>query len=251
MRILIFANDSDGLYFFRKDLIQRLLKDGHEVSVALPDGEWTEQLKQMGCAFYETDVDRRGINPMKDMKLFFRYMRLIGAICPDLVVTYTIKPNVYGGFASRLNHVPYAVNITGLGTAFQKQGMLQKLVKAMYRIGCGGAKVIFTENPGNRDQLVQMGLFPERKLCVLHGAGVDLERFAFHAYPQEDEETRFLFVGRIMREKGIDEFFAAADKLLADGIQARFYIAGDYDEDSYKVEIERRTKDGHFFFTDG
>ena len=126
--------------------------------------------------------------------------------------------------------------------------MLIKLVKALYRVGCRGAKVVFTENPGNKEQLVQMGLFPERKVCVLHGAGVDLERFSFQDYPQDDGETRFLFIGRIMREKGIEEFFTAADRLLADDINAGFYIAGDYDEDSYKAEIERRSESDHFHF---
>ena len=248
MRILVIANDSDGLYFFRKDLLKRFMDDGHQVSVALPDGEWTEKLKQMGCTFYEAPVDRRGVNPVKDMKLFFHYMKLMKTINPDLVITYTIKPNIYGGIASKMNKVPYAVNITGLGTAFQKRGILRKLVQLMYRIGCGDAKVIFTENPGDRNRLVQMGLFPEHSLCVLNGAGVDLKRFAFQDYPKDDGAVRFLFIGRIMREKGIDEFFSAADRLLADNINADFYIAGEYDEDSYKTEIEWRSKRDHFHF---
>ncbi|MDO4815586.1 MAG: glycosyltransferase family 4 protein [Bacillota bacterium] len=248
MRILIAANDSDGLYFFRRDLIKRFIDDGHEVYVSLPDGDWTESLVEMGCHFIETPVDRRGINIKNDIKLLIKYFKIIKSVKPDLVITYTIKPNVYCGLAARLKRIPYAVNITGLGTALQGKGVLKEIAKLLYHIGCGKAKVAFTENPGNRDELCRMKLFKPEKMCVLHGAGVNTEHFAFEEYPPENEKTHFLFIGRIMQEKGIDEYFAAADKLLADGYDADFRIAGTYDEDEYRQQIEQRIKSDRFIY---
>lgn len=248
MKIFIAANDSYGLYIFRRDLIKKFIDDGHEVFAALPDGECTERIKALGCHFIEVPVDRRGISPSGDIKLFLTFFKLLKKIKPDMVVTYTIKPNVYCGLAARLLRIPYAVNITGLGTAFQKEGMVKRIAKMLYRIGCGKAKVVFTENPGNRDTLLDMKLFKPVKIHVLHGAGVNTEHYTFEEYPQEQEPVKFLFIGRIMKEKGIDEYFMAADKLVESGINAEFHIAGNYDENEYSAEIERRSADPHFVY---
>lgn len=248
MKIFIAANDSYGLYIFRRDLIKKLIDDGHEVFAALPDGECTERIKELGCHFIEVPVDRRGISPKGDIRLFLTFFKLLKKIKPDMVITYTIKPNVYCGLAARLLRIPYAVNITGLGTAFQKEGIVKRIAKMLYRIGCSRAKVVFTENPGNRDMLCEMKLFKPEIIHVLHGAGVNTEHYELTPYPEEKEKTRFLFIGRIMKEKGVDEYFAAADKLLADGVNAEFRLAGSYDEDEYKAVVEERMKSDSFVF---
>ena len=128
MKILILANNDVGLYRFRKELILELLKD-NEVIISLPYGELVEPLKEAGCLFIDTPVDRRGMNPFTDLKLYGKYKKVISETNPDLVITYTIKPNIYGGFACRSKKIRYAENITGLGTAFEKKGMLKFLVK--------------------------------------------------------------------------------------------------------------------------
>ena len=153
MKILILANFDVGLYQFRRELIATLLEK-HEVLISLPDGDLVRPLEAMGCRFFDTPVDRRGINPMTDLKLLMRYMKLLKREKPDLVITYTIKPNIYGGMACRLLGIPYAANITGLGTAFQKQGALRKLVTALYKLALKGAKVVFFENRGNMQTLL-------------------------------------------------------------------------------------------------
>lgn len=141
-KILILANFDVGLYKFRKDLIQELLKE-NQVYISLPDGSFIKPLQDMGCIFLDTPVDRRGINPKTDLKLLKRYRRMLREIRPDQVITYTIKPNIYGGIACRLAKIPYAVNITGLGTAFQKEGMLRKIITVMYRFACKKAQTVF------------------------------------------------------------------------------------------------------------
>lgn len=238
MKIFIAANDSYGLYLFRRDLISRMIADGHEVYTSLPDGDCTERIKALGCTFIETAIDRRGINPRRDATLIHTYHKLLKDIRPDLVVTYTIKPNIYCGMAAKRLNIPYAINITGLGTAFQKDGPLKTLVKGLYHAGCDKAKVVFTENPGIQKEMVAMNLFPAEKIHVLHGAGVNTEHFACASYPVEETPVKFLFIGRVMKEKGVDEFFAAAKRLNAEGIACEFHVAGDYEED-YSETIQQ------------
>ena len=199
MRVMVLANLDLGLYQFRKELIQEILKE-NEVIISLPYGELVEPLKEMGCKFIDTPVDRRGINPVTDLKLFNVYRKLLKQEKPDLVITYTIKPNVYGGMACRMAGVPCAINITGLGTAFQKDGMLKMIVTQMYKASCKKAKVVFFENAGNQQVFIDSGIVKLEQTCLLNGAGVNLERYQVLEYPKDDNETRFLFIGRVMKE---------------------------------------------------
>lgn len=241
-RILILANFDVGLYKFRKELIQELLNQGNEVYISLPDGALVRKLEAMGCKFVDTYVDRRGINPKTDMKLLLFYRKLVKSIHPDLVITYTIKPNIYGGLVCRELKVPYAVNITGLGTAFQNEGMLKKIVTILYRSALKKAKVVFFENVENKQVLIEEKIVREEQTCVLNGAGVNLEEYPFCEYPSEDE-TRFLFVGRVMKEKGVDELFAVAEKIKKEYDNVFFDIIGPM-EDDYKNRIQELVKNG-------
>lgn len=241
-RVLILTNFDVGLYKFRKELIQELLKQGYEVYISLPNGELVENLKKMGCRFVDTYVDRRGINPKTDLKLLLFYKKLIKKIKPDQVITYTIKPNIYGGMVCRFLKVPYAVNITGLGTAFQKDGAVKQLVVHLYRIALKKAKVVFFENVGNRQELLKYNIVKEEQTCVLNGAGVNLEEYPFCEYPPEGE-TRFLFIGRVMKEKGVDELFEVAERMKSEYENVYFDIVGPM-EDDYKEKIDSLVERG-------
>lgn len=241
MKVMILANFDVGLYQFRRELIAAL-REKHEVILSLPDGDMVRPLEEMGCRFLDTPVDRRGINPVKDLGLLCRYWKLLRQEKPDLVITYTIKPNIYGGLVSRLLGIPYAVNITGLGTAFQNPGLLRRLVTFLYKIALKKAKVVFFENTGNRQVFLDAKIVPEEKTCLLSGAGVNLEHFTCSPYPEE-ETTRFLFVGRVMREKGVDELFCAMERLRAEGENCTLDILGGYEED-YEATILRHEAAG-------
>lgn len=230
MRFLVLANNDSGLYRFRKELLSALIEDGHSVYISIPAGERVEDLKAMGCTYIETDVDRRGLNPVTDLKLFFAYTRIIRYVNPDMIITYTIKPNIYGGVAARLARKPYAVNITGLGTAFEKGGLLRKLVTVMYKVACRKAKVVYFENTGNKELFVTEKIVKEDQTCVLNGAGVNLEDFPYHEYPTEAAPTRFLFIGRVMREKGVNELLQAMKALQQEGHNCTLEILGGYEE---------------------
>ena len=242
-RILVLANNDVGLYRFRKDLLAALLNTGHEVYISLPNGGFVPELVQLGCRYLETPIDRRGMNPIQDSKLFNQYRAMLRKVKPDLVITYTIKPNIYGGLACRMAHIPYAVNITGLGSAIENGGWLKRFVLSLYRPALKDAKVIFFENTGNRDTLVATGVVPKGRDVVLNGAGVNLEDYPYQPYPQEGP-VRFLFVGRIMREKGVDEFFAAARRMkqnYGDGVE--FHIVGSFEE-AYKPLMDELAQAG-------
>lgn len=240
-RILVLANNDVGLYRFRKDLLAALLGAGHEVYISLPDGGFVSELVQLGCRFIDTPIERRGMNPIHDSKLFHQYRAILKEVKPDLVLTYTIKPNIYGGLACRMAHIPYAVNITGLGSAIENGGWLKKFVLALYKPALKGARVVFFENAGNRDTLAATGVVPKGRDVVLNGAGVNLEDYPYQSYPQEGA-VRFLFVGRVMHEKGVDELFAAAKRMkqeYGDGVE--FHIVGSFEE-GYKSLMDELEK---------
>ncbi len=235
-KILILANNGVGLYKFRKELIQKLLKT-NEVYISLPYGELIEHLIEMGCHFIDTPVDRRGINPVTDLKLLNKYRKIFNQVEPDLVITYTIKPNIYGGFTARIKKVKYAVNITGLGTAFQNDNLLKKIIIFMYKKALKKVKTVFFENIENRNIFIENRIIEKDKTCLLNGAGVNTEEYQYAEYPNENKHIRFLFIGRIMKEKGIDELLFAAKKIKKEYPYIEFDIVGPM-EDDYKNKIE-------------
>lgn len=242
MRVLILANMDIGLYKFRKELINELLLNGHEVYISLPDGDLIRPLEKMGCRFIDTPVDRRGINPVTDFKLLMKYKYLMKHLAPDMVITYTIKPNIYGGIAARQAKVPYAVNITGLGTAFERKGILRKIVNYLYKYSLGKAKVVFFENEGDKEVMLSSKTVAKEKIVVLSGAGVNLDDYPYIEYPSNDI-PHFLFIGRVMREKGVDELFEAMRRLRAEGVECFLDVVGPFEED-YKDKLEQYEKDG-------
>lgn len=229
MKILVLSNNSDGLYGFRGLLLKRLAALG-QVAVSVPDNGFFPELEALGCRVIETPIDRRGVNPATDLKLLLRYLRMLKEEKPELVITYTVKPNVYGGLACRLAGIPYCANITGLGTAFQKQGFLRKLVVFLYKTGLKKAKVVFFENAANQQIFIDEGIVRTEKCCLLSGAGVNLERYPLTPYPKAGT-TRFLFIGRIMAEKGVGELFTAMDRLHREGFDCTLELLGKKEED--------------------
>lgn len=242
-KIVILANNSGGLYDFRGMLMSELISRGDTVIALTPFDDRIDELKALGIKLIETLINRRGINPTEDFKLFRNYKKLLKDLTPDLVITYTIKPNVYGGLACRLLKIPYAANITGLGAAFQGEGILRKLVTLMYRVGLKKAKTVFFENAENLRIFIDEKIVKEEKTCLLNGAGVNLERFQAAEYPSDEKTIRFLFVGRVMKEKGIDELFKAMQLLREDGINCVLDVVGGCEED-YSDKLKRCENEG-------
>ena len=241
MRYLILANSDIGLFQFRKELIFELLNN-NEVYIALPYGELVDPLIKAGCNFIETPLDRRGLNPFKDLSLFCKYLSILKSIHPDFVITYTIKPNIYGGYASRLKRIPYAANITGLGTVFEKDNLLKSAVTKMYKASLKTARIVFFENTMNRDLFTGKNIVSPDKTCVLNGAGVNLCHFSIQDYPS-NSIFRFLFVGRVMKEKGIDELLLAMKMLSNNGEKCILDVVGPFEE-NYRDQLKQYEQEG-------
>ena len=230
--VLILANSSGGLYDFRNELVLELLKE-HKVYVSVPDETAVDKLSAEGCKVIHTDINRRGMNPIQDLGLFKSYWKLLKEIKPDVVLTYTIKPNIYGGFCCRLQKVPYIVNITGLGTTFERGGMLKKMVVTMYKAALKKADCVFFQNDRNKQIFEENGIFGKKARRV-NGSGVNVEKFTYKEYPGR-EKPKFLFVGRLMKEKGIEEYLYCAKKYAN---RAEFDIIG-YCEEAYESLVKQ------------
>lgn len=239
-KTLIITNHSFMLWQFRRELIQALLTTG-EVVIAVPFGDHVEDFRAIGCRMIHTELDRRGINPVKDLALLRAYRKILKEEQPDLVISYSIKPNIYAGFCCSRMGIPYCANVQGLGTAFQKQGLAQ-LVTLMYKAALKKARVVFFENEGNAAEFRRRGITPGEQQKVLRGAGVNLERFSYREFPENDP-VRFLFLGRIMKEKGVDELFYAARRLQNEGYAFRLDLVGFF-EDAYRDTVDALVADG-------
>ncbi len=224
-RILILANNDLGLYNFRKELLERLLNDGNEVYISLPYGPKIEEMCKLGCKFIETNVDRRGTNVIKDINLFFQYIRIVKKIKPDVILTYTIKPNIYGGIVSRLTKTVYIENITGLGTALENKGMIQKVTILLYKVALKEAKCCFVQNTENLKFMMEKIGYNE-KYKLIPGSGVNLKKFKVLEYPKEDDKIRFFFISRIMKEKGIEQYLETAKYIVNKYPNTEFHILG-------------------------
>lgn len=241
MKVLILANNDTGLYMFRRELIGSILEK-HQVVISLPKGDLVGPLVEMGCRFEDTPMDRRGVNPITDMNLLSRYWKLLREEKPDLVIGYTIKPNIYGGIVCRMLGIPFAANITGLGTAFQKKGLLRSLVTALYRVALKRAEAVFFENRDNMKTLLDEKIVAPHQCKCLNGAGVNLEHYAYAEYPRE-EPVRFLFMGRVMAEKGINELLEAMRRLRRDGFGCTLDVLGMMEE-SYEQQLGEAQAEG-------
>ncbi len=244
MKILVLANHYNTLRIFRRELLKAMAAAGHEIAVSIPpcDEENKQILESYGTRVVFTPFDRRGTNPLADLKLLQEYRKLIKAEKPDKVVTYTIKCNIYGALACKAKKIPHYANVTGLGSAFQGHGKMRVLVSALYKMSLNKSKRIFFENAGNRDTLVEDGIVRKEQTVVLPGAGVNLEEFAPVPYPT-GEPIRFLFVGRIMQEKGVDEYFAAISHLRKTHPNTEFDFIGWY-EDNYEEQVKAMEAEG-------
>ena len=239
-KILILANSSSGLLEFRGELITALKEKGYDVAASLPELEEKGRLEALGCRVIHTPFARKGTDPIKDYQLFCTYKRLIREEAPAAVLTYTIKPNIYGGMASGALKVPCLANITGLGSALENPGLLGKLTAFLYRLGLKKDAAVFVQNPSNREFVLRKGLASEKQVQLLPGSGVNLEKFSVTELP---EETGFLFISRVMKEKGIEEYLKAARKLKAEQPQLKFTILGACEED-YSEMLTNLVKKG-------
>ncbi len=243
MRLLILSNNANGLISFRKKLLKQFLILGMEVYVSVPKNEYSDELESMGCHLIDTPIDRRGLNPIKDLKLLSTYKRLLKELAPNIVLTYTIKPNIYGGLACKKAKIPYITNVTGLGTSIQNPGIIKRIALFLYRLGTKKASCMFFQNKSNMDFMIQNKVGCENKVLI-PGSGVDLEEHSYKPYPSETRNISFVAIMRIMKDKGILEFLECAKQIKASHPKTEFTLVGKFDEDAFKESVEQAVEAG-------
>ena len=240
-RVLFLAQHFITLYSFRRELIEKLCADGHKVYLSLPDSEDNVYFEKMGCKIVPTKVDRRGVNPFKDIKLIAFYKKMIPKIDPDIIFSYTIKPNVYASWVTkgmiRKNGKPYRqiCNITGTGGVFLEDNMVAKVCRLFYRHSVKDCYKVFFQNTNDRDVFLKNGMVRDN-YDMLPGSGVDLQQFQITPLP-DGNEINFIFIGRVMKIKGIDVFFEAAKRIKGKYPNSHFFIAGFVEEGEYQKKV--------------
>jgi len=241
MRVLILANNDGGIWSFRRELVEELVKD-NEVYFCVPNGEFVSRIEALGADFIDNPLlDRHGTNPIKESKLISFYKKILREIKPDIVFTYTIKPNAYGGMACASLGVPYVANITGLGTSIENGGLMQKVSLTLYKIGLRKAQKVFFQNTENRDFMVRHGVV-KGAYDMLPGSGVNLNRYIVFPYPKGDT-VDFVFIARVMKEKGIDQYLDAAKEIRKRHPETRFHICG-FCEQNYEGLLKELNDNG-------
>lgn len=245
MRVMILANNDIGLYKFRKELIEELVKD-NEVYICLPTGEYIFSFEMIGCKFVPCEMlDRHGVNPLKELRLISQYKKVLKKYSPDIVFTYTIKPNVYGGMACAACGIPCVVNITGLGTAVENPGVMQFITLNLYKRGLKKAQKVFFQNIENRDFMISHGVI-SGDFDLLPGSGVNLNNYIVTEYPNGDT-IDFVFVSRIMKEKGIDQYIDAAKAIRKRHPETRFHVCG-FCEQAYEQTLKELDANGTIIY---
>jgi len=239
MRIAIVLNTSWNIYNFRMNFVRALLAQGYEVHTIAPVDDYTHFLEEAGCIHHKVRMDSRGANPMKDSALIFELFGIYRRIKPDIILHYTIKPNVYGTIAASLLRIPVINNVCGLGTVFLKDNLVSAIAIMLYKISFRFARKVFFQNPDDLKLFVDKKLVPEQAVDLLPGSGIDLSRFQPMKFKRNERFT-FLLISRLITDKGILEYIDAVKKLRASGMQANFQILGAMDPEhkrGIKTEI--------------
>lgn len=238
--ILLSVNNSWNVLNFRASLVRRLQAEGYEVAVASPPDAHAPDLAGLGVAHIPVAIDSKGLSPLADLRLFFRYWSILRRHRPAAFLAWTIKPNIYGSLAAHFARVPVVNNVSGLGTAFIRKGPLTTLVSFLYRLAFSRSATVFFQNPDDRALFVGGGMVDGARTALLPGSGIDTDRFAPVDRPHGREPFTFLLIARLLRDKGVIEYVEAARHLRANGIVARFRILGALDAEN-RTAIDRET----------
>ena len=243
-KILILGNSHLTVFGFRGELIEQLVKEGYNVTVAFPNGPFgngENTAKKYKCNFVEIEINRRGTNPFQDFNLIRKYIKLIKNIKPAVVLAYTVKCDIYGGIACRLLKIPFIPNITGLGKGLVEGNLTKKITIKLYKSAIKKSACVFFQNEQDKQFFIDNKI-KFSKGIILPGSGVNLEKFKPLKYPEGDKKIRFTYIARVMKVKGIEEFLAAARIIKEKNNNVEFHVCG-YCEEDYENIIKQAEKD--------
>ncbi len=220
------VNAAWNIWNFRRPLVEALIADGHSVTILAPKDDAVNQLEALGCCVRHLDMDVKGVNPIGSLALMRQFRKLFRELRPDVILSFTIKNNIFGAFVAKWVGIPFVPNVTGLGTAFLSGGLLERVAMTLYKYAFRKLPIVFFQNDDDRALFLSRGLVTEGQACLLPGSGIDLERFAATPYPTADEAPVFLMIARLLRDKGVLEYLEAARRVKAAHPTARFQLLG-------------------------
>ncbi len=242
MKVAIVLNTSWNIYNFRMNFVKSLLSQGYEVHTIAPADEYTHKLVEAGCIHHNVRMDSRGANPIKDTALIFELFMIYKKLRPDVILHYTIKPNVYGTLAAAMLRIPVINNVCGLGTVFLKNDLLSAIAIFLYKLSFRFSQKVFFQNPDDLKLFQKKKIVRSNQVDLLPGSGIDLQKFR-PGEKHRNEKFTFLLISRLITDKGIYEYIQAIRRLREEGVEARFQILGAIDEE-HKRGIKQETIHG-------
>ncbi len=226
MRIALVTNTAWNIYNFRLGLIEALQQQGHQVISIAPPDDYSDRLRETGLTLYDINMDSRGVNPARDASLILALYRLYNTLEPDLILHFTVKPNIYGTLAASYLRIPVINNVCGLGTVFLQDGMVSAVAKWLYRVSFRFSQKVFFHNPDDHDLFIREGLLDSSKADVVPGSGIDTLKFQPEDQQSSQPTFTFLVISRLIYDKGIVEYIEASQYLKSRGVAVRCQLLG-------------------------
>lgn len=228
--IALLTNNDDDVYCFRKELIEALIGEGYDMLISCPNGPKFELMKEIPYIYDNPDIDRRGTNPVKDFGLMIHYYQLFKQYKPAIVLTYTAKPNVYASLAAHQFGIPVINNLTGLGSVVNETGLMKSFIMWLFKLAYKKSACMMFQNETNMKVAIDAGMV-KGKYRLIPGSGVDTDRYPLQSYPEggdgkTGEPIVFNYIGRILHDKGVDDYIEAAKRIKAEYPQTEFNMLG-------------------------
>lgn len=258
--IALLTNNDDDVYCFRLELIQAIMDEGYRMLISCPDGPKFDVMREIGLRkdqefiYDDPPIDRRGTSIINDAKLIMHYWKLFREYKPAGVLTYTAKPNVYASLVAHRLHIPVINNVTGLGSVINEKGLKKRLIMMLFRMAYRNSSCVMFQNSTNMQLAKKMGwVHGDSKL--IPGSGVALARYPVQDYPEggngkEGAPVVFNYIGRIMKDKGVDDYIEAAKRIKAKYPKTEFNMLGFIEptETHYEAELEALEEKGIVFY---
>lgn len=228
--VALLTNNDDDVYCFRKELIEALIADGFQMLISCPDGPKFELMKDIPYIYDNPDIDRRGTKPMKDFGLLMHYRKLFKQYRPAVVLTYTAKPNVYASIVAHQLGIPVINNLTGLGSVVNETGLMKNFIMWLFKLAYRKSACMMFQNETNMKVAIDQGMV-KGKYRLIPGSGVDTDRYPLQPYPEggdgkTGEPVVFNYIGRILHDKGVDDYIEAAKRIKKNFPQTEFNLMG-------------------------
>lgn len=216
-KVAVVLNAAWNIYNFRLPLMRFLRDAGYDVVAIAPKDGYEEKILAEGFEFYHVDICPKGTNPIKDAKSIWGLFLLYRQIKPDVVLHYTAKPNIYGSFAAFFAGTKSINTVTGLGTLFLSDSISSKIGRLLYKVAFLFSSKVLFQNPDDKELFVATKLVNKGKIGMVHGSGIDEERFYYSKKEHSGSPFVFLLVARMLRDKGVVEFVEAVRELKSKG----------------------------------